>query len=84
MSEWGSGSDAFAMKATANKVSNGWVLNGTKAWITNSYEAGLYVVFANADPSKGYKGISAFLVSRDNPGIKIGKKEDKVIYNCSL
>jgi len=47
-------------------------------WITNAYEAGLYFVMANVDPSAGYKGITCFMVERDNPGLRIGKKEDKV------
>ncbi len=53
-------------------------MNGTKAWITNSNEAGLFIVMANVDFSKGYKGITAFLVERNTPGLEIGKKEDKL------
>jgi len=83
LSEWGSGSDAFAMKSVAKRGTNGWILNGTKAWITNSAEAGIFIVFANADPSKGYKGISAFIISKENPGLKIGKKEDKLGIRAS-
>jgi alkylation response protein AidB-like acyl-CoA dehydrogenase len=51
---------------------------GSKAWITNSGEAGFFVVFANVDHSLGYKGITAFLVDGANPGISVGKREDKV------
>jgi len=83
LSEWGSGSDAFALKTIAKREGNKFVLNGPKAWITNSAEAGLFIVFANADPSKGYKGITAFVVERDNPGLKVGKKEDKLGIRAS-
>jgi len=83
LSEWGSGSDAFALKTTAIKKGNQYVINGTKAWITNSNEAGLFVVFANVDQSKGYKGITAFVVDRKNPGIRVGKKEDKLGIRAS-
>jgi len=83
LSEWGSGSDAFALKSTAIKTGHNYILNGTKAWITNSKEAGLFIIFANTDLSKGYKGITTFLVSKDNPGIKIGKKEDKMGLRAS-
>lgn len=78
LSEWGSGSDAFALKTKAELVGNQYVLNGTKAWITNSKEAGLFIVLANVDFSKGYKGITAFLVPRGTPGLEVGKKEDKL------
>ena len=48
-------------------------------WITNAGEAQFFIVFANVDHSKGYKGITAFIVHKDNPGVSIGKKEDKVL-----
>ncbi len=83
LSEAGSGSDAFALKTKAEKTDNGWLLNGTKLWITNAKEAGLYLVIANTDFSKGYKGITAFLVERDNPGLTLGKKEDKLGIRAS-
>jgi alkylation response protein AidB-like acyl-CoA dehydrogenase len=83
LSEWGSGSDAFALKTKAEKQGNHYILNGTKAWITNSGEAGLFVVMANTDFSKGYKGITAFVVDRNNPGIQVGKKEDKLGIRAS-
>jgi len=57
--------------------------NGTKAWITNSNEAGFFVVFANVDPSQGYKGITAFIVTKDMKGVRIGKKEDKLGIRAS-
>lgn len=83
LSEWGSGSDAFALKTTATRDGNDWVLNGTKAWITNSHEAGVFIVMANTDLSKGYKGITAFVVEKSNPGLIVGKKEDKLGIRAS-
>jgi len=84
LSESGSGSDAFAMKTTATLQKDGtYKINGTKQWISNAREAGFFLVFANADPSKGYKGITAFLVARDTPGLNIGKKEDKMGIRAS-
>eukprot|EP00168_Porphyra_purpurea_P008265 TRINITY_DN2042_c0_g1_i4.p2 TRINITY_DN2042_c0_g1~~TRINITY_DN2042_c0_g1_i4.p2 ORF type:complete len:380 (+),score=97.26 TRINITY_DN2042_c0_g1_i4:197-1336(+) len=64
LSEAGSGSDAFALKTTAVRDGGGWVLNGTKAWISNAKEADIFLVFANADPAAGHRGITAFLVDR--------------------
>eukprot|EP01127_Copromyxa_protea_P002741 TRINITY_DN126_c0_g1_i4.p1 TRINITY_DN126_c0_g1~~TRINITY_DN126_c0_g1_i4.p1 ORF type:complete len:352 (-),score=104.85 TRINITY_DN126_c0_g1_i4:37-1092(-) len=78
LSEWTSGSDAFALKTTAKRDGKNFVLNGSKAWITNSGEAGFFIVFANIDHSLGYKGITAFLVDGSNPGIRVGKREDKL------
>jgi len=83
LSEWGSGSDAFALKTKAEKIGDHWVLNGTKAWITNSAEAGIFIVMANTDFSLGYKGITAFIVDRSNPGLEVGKKEDKLGIRAS-
>jgi alkylation response protein AidB-like acyl-CoA dehydrogenase len=83
LTEWGSGSDAFALKASAKKDGNDWILNGTKAWITNSHEAGIFIVMANTDHSLGYKGITAFIVERGFPGLKVGKKEDKLGIRAS-
>lgn len=77
LSEAGSGSDAFALKTTAKKEGNKYILNGSKMWITNSYEAGIFLVFANVDPSKGYRGITCFIVEKDM-GVKVAKKEIKV------
>src|SRR5438105_1850105 len=62
LSEPGSGSDAFALATRAEKKGDRWVLNGNKLWITNGLEAEVFLVFANVDRSKGYKGITAFLV----------------------
>jgi len=83
LSEPGSGSDAFALATRAEKKADCWSLIGTKFWITNGAEAGLFIVFANADPSKGYKGITGFLVERGFTGFSIGKKENKLGIRAS-
>jgi alkylation response protein AidB-like acyl-CoA dehydrogenase len=83
LSEAESGSDAFALRCRAEQKGDRWVLNGNKLWITNGYEAGLFLVFANVDPEKGYKGITCFIVKRDDPGFSIGKKEDKLGIRAS-
>jgi alkylation response protein AidB-like acyl-CoA dehydrogenase len=83
LSEPGSGSDAFALATRAERRGDNWTLTGRKFWITNGAEAGLYIVFANADPSKGYKGITGFLVERGFPGFSIGKKENKLGIRAS-
>ena len=83
LSESGSGSDAFGLAARAEKRGDKWVLNGQKLWITNGAEAGVFVVFANADPSAGYRGITAFIIERSFKGFKVGKKEDKLGIRAS-
>ncbi|HUQ47250.1 MAG TPA: acyl-CoA dehydrogenase [Gemmatimonadaceae bacterium] len=83
LSESGSGSDAFGLACKAEKKGDKWILNGQKLWITNGHEAGIYVVFANANPAAGYKGITAFIVERDFPGFSVGKKEDKLGIRAS-
>jgi alkylation response protein AidB-like acyl-CoA dehydrogenase len=83
LSEAGSGSDAFALATRAEQRGAQWVLDGRKLWITNGAEASLYVVFANAAPAQGYKGITAFLVERGFPGFSVGKKEDKLGIRAS-
>ena len=83
LSEAGSGSDAFALKARAERRSDRFVLNGRKLWITNAHESSLFIVFANVDPEKGYKGITAFLVERGFSGFSVGKKEDKLGIRAS-
>jgi alkylation response protein AidB-like acyl-CoA dehydrogenase len=83
LSEPGSGSDAFALATRAERRGQDWVLTGRKFWITNGAEAGFFIVFANADPSKGYKGITAFLVERGFPGFAVGKKESKLGIRAS-
>ena len=83
LSEPASGSDAFALECKAEKVAGGWALTGRKFWITNGAEAGIFIVFANADFSKGYKGITAFLVERGFAGFDVGKKENKLGIRAS-
>jgi short-chain 2-methylacyl-CoA dehydrogenase len=83
LSEAGSGSDAFALGTRARQDGDDWVLDGHKLWITNAAEAGVYIVFANANPDAGYKGITAFLVERDFAGFAVGKKEDKTGIRAS-
>jgi len=83
LSEPSSGSDAFGMSTRAEQRGDKWYLSGRKMWITNGAEAGIYVVFANADPSKGYKGITAFIVEREFKGFSVGKKEDKLGIRAS-
>jgi alkylation response protein AidB-like acyl-CoA dehydrogenase len=72
MSEPDSGSDAFSLRSSARKVEQGYVLNGSKTFVSNGPVADVFVVFASLDRSKGIAGISCFLVERDNPGLKIG------------
>jgi len=83
LSEPSSGSDAFGMQTRAEKKGDRWLLNGRKMWITNGAEAEIYVVFANANPSAGYKGITAFVVERGFKGFSVGKKEDKLGIRAS-
>ncbi|MCO6436218.1 MAG: acyl-CoA dehydrogenase family protein [Phycisphaerae bacterium] len=78
LSEPGCGSDAAALTSTAELKGNEWVLNGAKHWITNGHYAGVYVITARTKPEGGPKGISAFIVERDTPGLIIGPKEDKL------
>ena len=85
LSEPESGSDAFGLqtRATCRGPGGGWVLDGRKLWITNGAEAAVYVIFANTDFAKGYKGITAFLVERGFKGFSVGKKEDKLGIRAS-
>mmetsp|Transcript_52129 Transcript_52129/g.59828 ORF Transcript_52129/g.59828 Transcript_52129/m.59828 type:complete len:413 (+) Transcript_52129:59-1297(+) len=78
MSESGSGSDVTSMKLTAKKVGDKYILNGTKFWITNGPIADVIVVYAKTDPSKGHKGITAFLVEKDAKGFSIAQKLNKL------
>lgn len=82
MSEPASGSDAFALQTRAVKDGDDWIINGSKMWITNSYEADVFLIFANVDPSKGYKGITCFIATKDM-GIQIAKKEQKLGIRAS-
>ena len=91
LSESSSGSDAFALKCraehrpgtSAEKKDGKWILNGNKLWITNGKEANFFIVFANMDLAKGYKGITAFIVEKDFKGFTVGKKEDKLGIRAS-
>jgi alkylation response protein AidB-like acyl-CoA dehydrogenase len=83
LSEPESGSDAFGLQTRATRQGNAWILEGRKLWITNGAEAGLFVVFANTDFNKGYKGITAFAVERGFKGFGVGKKEDKLGIRAS-
>jgi len=83
LSEPASGSDAFGLETRATRQGGGWMLDGRKLWITNGAEAGFYVIFANTDFAKGYKGITAFAVERGFPGFGVGKREDKLGIRAS-
>jgi short/branched chain acyl-CoA dehydrogenase len=83
LSEAGSGSDAFALATLAVPDGDRFLLTGRKLWITNAAEAGLFLLFANANPAAGYRGITAFLIERDFPGFQVGKKEDKLGLRAS-
>ncbi len=83
LSEASSGSDAFSLRTRAERHKDKFLLNGHKLWITNGSEASLFIVFANAAPEKGYKGITAFLVERGFEGFSVGKKEKKLGIRAS-
>jgi alkylation response protein AidB-like acyl-CoA dehydrogenase len=83
LSEPASGSDAFAMQTRADDKGDHFVLNGRKLWITNGIEAEIFVLFANANPEAGYKGITAFIVEKSLEGFSIGKKENKLGIRAS-
>lgn len=85
LSEASSGSDAFALKTTAVQDPGGgdYVISGEKMWISNSSEAGVFLVMANADPSKGYKGITCFVVPANSPGLIVGSPEEKLGIKAS-
>jgi acyl-CoA dehydrogenase len=82
-SEPDAGSDVAGLKTRFTKHGNDYVLNGQKAWITNCSYARWYVVFATSDPSQRHKNIAAFIVDRDTPGVRPGKKEDKMGQRAS-
>ena len=83
LSEAGSGSDAFALKCSAKEDGDGFILNGTKLWITNANEADIFLVFATVDPDAGYRGITGFIVERGMEGFSISKKENKLGIRAS-
>lgn len=83
LSEPGNGSDAAAMLTTAKKDGDHFILNGTKAWITNGYEADAAIVFATVDPALKHKGVVALIVDMPSKGLSLGKKEDKLGIRAS-
>jgi short/branched chain acyl-CoA dehydrogenase len=83
LSEASSGSDAFALACRAQDKGDHYELTGRKLWITNGADADLFIVMATLDPSKGYKGITSFLVEKSFPGFTVGKKEDKLGIRAS-
>jgi len=83
LSEAGSGSDAFAMQTRAVEKDDHYLLNGQKLWITNGNEAEIFVLFANANPEAGYRGITAFIVEKSFAGFAVGKKENKLGIRAS-
>ena len=83
LSEAGSGSDAFAMQTKAVDKGDHYLLNGQKLWITNGIEAEIFVLFANANPQEGYRGITAFIVEKSFEGFSVGKKENKLGIRAS-
>jgi alkylation response protein AidB-like acyl-CoA dehydrogenase len=83
LSEANSGSDAFALATRAVEAEGGFRLTGSKLWITNGDEAEIYIVFANANPGAGYRGITAYIVERKFDGFSVGKKEDKLGIRAS-
>jgi len=78
MSESGAGSDVVSMRTTAKKVDGGYVLNGTKMWITNGPDADIVVVYAKTEPEKASKGITAFIVETKSQGFSCARKLDKM------
>lgn len=83
LTEREAGSDAGALKTRAKKVGKEYIINGSKCFISNGGLASFYVVFANSNPEKGMRGLSAFIVPREAPGVIIGKEEDKMGHRAS-
>jgi len=83
LSEESSGSDAFALQCRAVEDGDGYRLTGRKLWITNGADAQIFLVFANANPDEGYRGITCFVVERDFDGFEVGRKEDKLGIRAS-
>jgi alkylation response protein AidB-like acyl-CoA dehydrogenase len=83
LSEAGSGSDAFAMQTRAVDKGDHYLLNGQKLWITNGNEAEIFILFANANPEAGYRGITAFIIEKGFTGFSVGKKENKLGIRAS-
>ncbi len=78
MTEPASGSDAFSLRTTAERREDEYVLNGSKTFITNAPVADLFVIFARTDPSKGFAGLSAFVIERDTPGLVVSREMHKM------
>jgi len=83
LSEAGSGSDAFALQTRAVDQGDHYLLNGQKLWITNGNEAEIFILFANANPEAGYRGITAFIIEKSFEGFSVGKKENKLGIRAS-
>ncbi|CAB0014364.1 unnamed protein product [Nesidiocoris tenuis] len=83
LTEPSSGSDAFSLKTTAKEDGGDYILNGSKMWISNSDLAGIFLIMANADPSKGYRGITCFIVEREMPGFSVARPENKLGIKAS-
>jgi butyryl-CoA dehydrogenase/short/branched chain acyl-CoA dehydrogenase len=83
LSEAGAGSDAFALTTRAVRDGDHFRLTGRKLWITNAAEAGIFFLFANAAPDQGHRGITCFLIDRNMPGFRVGRKEDKLGIRAS-
>lgn len=83
LSEAGSGSDAFAMQTRAVDKGDHYLINGQKLWITNGNEAEIFILFANANPEAGYRGITAFIIEKTFDGFSVGKKENKLGIRAS-
>jgi alkylation response protein AidB-like acyl-CoA dehydrogenase len=83
LSEAGSGTDAASLKTRAVRDGDHYVLNGTKMWVTNGFNADTYLVYTTIDPNLGHKGITAFIVEKGTPGFTFGKKEDKLGIRAS-
>jgi len=84
LTEPGSGSDASALKTRAERKGDRYILNGAKAWITNTHFGKVFVVIASTDPSKGSKGTTAFIVTPDNPGFRFEPVEHKMGLKASV
>ncbi|MBM3450499.1 MAG: acyl-CoA dehydrogenase [Armatimonadetes bacterium] len=83
LSEPSAGSDAAAIETSAGLDGDAWILNGTKLWVTNGVEASICVVYARTEPVAGSRGISAFVVEKDRPGVSVGRVERKLGINAS-
>ena len=77
------GSDVAGLRTRSTQHGDDFVLNGEKSWITNATLASFYVIFATSDTAKRHKGIAAFIVDRDTPGLRVGKHEDKLGQRAS-